>query len=273
MMTSTATATAITTTTPPLFSSSSTTTTTIAATTNHSHQQTGQETSRETIVVSPTLSETKSRKSHPLQSAHLRAMKHNDQQHNKEENSKNSDYQLLMERRKDVIRSSWRAVQFGLDVKATEIFYNKLFEEHPQVRSIFPNDMSAQYQKLYSAVSMVVRVLDEPEELLPVLKDLGIRHARYGATRDYYEAVTECFLWTLNSYIVSKMPNNNALRWIFGVVDAWEWALTFIGITMADAAEEEIARIRDDEEARKAMEEALRISGSADDGDDDDGNE
>jgi hemoglobin-like flavoprotein len=265
MMTSTATATA--TTTPPLFSSPSTTTTT-TATTNHTHPQTGQETSREKIVISPTtLSETKSRKTHPLLSAQLRAMKHNDQQHNKEANSQNSDYKLLLERRKDVIRSSWRAIQFGLDVKATEIFYNKLFEEHPQVRSIFPNDMSAQYQKLYSAVSMVVRVLDEPEELLPVLKDLGIRHARYGATRDYYEAVTECFLWTLNSYIVSKMPNNNALRWAFDVADAWEWALTFIGNTMADAAEEEIARTRDDEEARKAIEEALGISGSADDDD------
>jgi hypothetical protein len=61
------------------------------------------------------------------------------------------------------------------------------------------------------------------------------------------------------------MPNNNALRWAFDVADAWEWALTFIGGTMADAADEEVARIRDDEEARAAIEEALRISGSFED--------
>jgi hypothetical protein len=58
------------------------------------------------------------------------------------------------------------------------------------------------------------------------------------------------------------MPNNNAIKWIFDVTDAWEWALTFIGKTMADAADEEIARIRDEDEARAAVEEALRQSES-----------
>jgi hypothetical protein len=56
------------------------------------------------------------------------------------------------------------------------------------------------------------------------------------------------------------MPNNNAMYWALDVRDAWEWALTFIGDTMADAGEEEMARVRDEAEARKAVEEALRIS-------------
>mmetsp|Transcript_20451 Transcript_20451/g.36905 ORF Transcript_20451/g.36905 Transcript_20451/m.36905 type:complete len:336 (+) Transcript_20451:84-1091(+) len=177
---------------------------------------------------------------------------------------------LLFERRRQVLRSSWQAVRFGLDVRAVEIFYNKLFEDYPQVRDIFPSDMSKQYHKLYAAVGIVLQFLDRPDELLPVLRDLGIRHSKYGAKREYYEAVTETFLWTLNSYIFSKMPNNNALRWAFDVADAWEWAFSYIGRTMAEAAEEEIARIRDEEEARIAVEKAMRISGSFDEHEDND---
>ena len=36
----------------------------------------------------------------------------------------------LVERRKCVIKSSWRAVQFGLDAKATEIFYTEIGRAH-----------------------------------------------------------------------------------------------------------------------------------------------
>lgn len=57
------------------------------------------------------------------------------------------------------------------------------------------------------------------------------------------------------------MPNSNALYWALDVADAWEWALDFIGGTMADAADEPLARIRDDEDARALVqEEAKRIS-------------
>ena len=150
----------------------------------------------------------------------------------------------LFERRKKVIQTSWRAVQFGLDIQATKIFYDRLFDEYPCVRPMFKDDMEAQYNKLYEAVSLAVRFLDNVDELVPVLKDLGVRHAGYGVVRLHYEAVTDCFLWTLNTYIFSQMPNNNAIKWAFDVADAWDWALTFIGKTMADAADEEAEKRR-----------------------------
>lgn len=170
--------------------------------------------------------------------------------------------ELLLERRRKVIRTSWRAIQFGLDVKATEIFYERLFAEQPAVRAMFPENMQAQYRKLYVAVSLAVEVLDKPDVLMPVLRELGRQHSKYGVKREYYELVKDAFLWTLNSYLVTKMPNNSAVKWVFDVTDAWEWVLTFIGNTMADAADEEIARIRDHEEALAAVEEALKLQQS-----------
>lgn len=143
----------------------------------------------------------------------------------------------LAKRRIHLIRTSWRAVKFGLDVKATEIFYERLFDEFPMVRPMFKDDMTVQYNKLFQAVSLAVSCLDDLDNLVPVLAKLGAAHAGYGVVRAHYEAVTECFIWTLNTYILSQMPNNNAINWLFEVSDAWEWVLTLIGKVMADAGE------------------------------------
>eukprot|EP00980_Cylindrotheca_fusiformis_P012420 scaffold3046_cov105-Cylindrotheca_fusiformis.AAC.19 len=142
------------------------------------------------------------------------------------------------ERRKATIQKSWRAVQFGLDVKATQIFYDRLFDQYPEVRPMFQNDMKVQYRKLYSAVSLAVKSLDNVDALLPVLKDLGRKHAKYGVLRPHYAAVCDCFLYTMNSYIFSQMPQGCAIQYALEVSDSWEWVLTFIGNIMADAADE-----------------------------------
>ena len=117
----------------------------------------------------------------------------------------------MIARRKQTIRSTWKAIEFGLDVKATKIFYDRLFDQFPIVRPMFADDMESQYHKLYKAVSLAVKCLESDEgmaALIPVLQDLGVRHAGFGVVRAHYEAVTECFLWTLNTYITSQMPMN-----------------------------------------------------------------
>ena len=170
-----------------------------------------------------------------------------------EEESRKQSENELIERRKHTIRASWQAVRFGLDVHATKIFYDRLFDQYPMVRHLFKDDMTLQYTKLFKAVSLAVSCLDDLDTLVPVLQELGRAHAGFGTVRAHYEAVTECFLWTLNSYILAQMPNNNAINWIFEVTDAWDWALTLIGGVMADAGdaatEERRQRILDQRKA------------------------
>ena len=144
----------------------------------------------------------------------------------------------LIARRTNVIKTSWRAVRFGLDAKSAQIFYEKLFEEYPMTRQMFKDDMKVQYNKLFRAVTLAVDSLEDMDTLVPVLRKLGAAHAGYGVVREHYRAVTDCFLWMLNTYIVSQMPNNSAINWIFDIEDAWDWALTLIGNVMADAADE-----------------------------------
>eukprot|EP00339_Tiarina_fusa_P025175 CAMPEP_0117040092 /NCGR_PEP_ID=MMETSP0472-20121206/28086_1 /TAXON_ID=693140 ORGANISM="Tiarina fusus, Strain LIS" /NCGR_SAMPLE_ID=MMETSP0472 /ASSEMBLY_ACC=CAM_ASM_000603 /LENGTH=167 /DNA_ID=CAMNT_0004750743 /DNA_START=120 /DNA_END=623 /DNA_ORIENTATION=+ len=151
------------------------------------------------------------------------------------------DEQQLFEHRKRIVKTSWRAIQFALDEKATKVFYDRLFSEYPSVRPMFKDDMTAQYKKLYAAVSLAVKCLDDLEALVPVLQELGVRHATYGVVREHYDAVVDCFLWTLNTFIFSQMPAHNAINYAFDVADSWEWTLLLIGTTMADAADAAMA--------------------------------
>ncbi len=153
--------------------------------------------------------------------------------------------QELKRRRQHVIKSSWQAVKFGLDVKAAKLFYDRLFDQYPIVRPMFRDDMDVQYNKLYQAVSLAVKCLDDMDSLVPMLKKLGIAHGSYGVVWAHYEAVTECFIWTLHSYILTHMPNNNAINWMFEVSDAWEWILTVIGEVMSDAADDAKRKLRE----------------------------
>ena len=115
------------------------------------------------------------------------------------------------------------------------------------VRPLYADDMDVQYKKLFRAVSLVVDCMDDLDMLvLILLQALGKAHAAFGTVQAHYEAETECFLWMLNSYICEKMPNNNAVNWIFEVTNAWEWAWTLIvgSIIMADGGDEAMEEAR-----------------------------
>jgi hemoglobin-like flavoprotein len=144
---------------------------------------------------------------------------------------------LLIERRKDAVRRSWRVVRLGLlKDQAANIFYTRLFETYPTVRPLFKNDMNLQFKKLFRAVCLVVDGMDNLETLVPILHALGKAHAGFGTVRAHYDAVTECFLWMLNSILAPQMPKNSMVE----VTEAWEWALTLIGGIMADGGDEAI---------------------------------
>ena len=171
----------------------------------------------------------------PSQSAQAIVME--DESLQQEQQKRKNEQDELMERRKLAVKSSWSAVRLGLDVEATNIFYTRLFEKYPTVRPLFKDDMNDQYKKLFQAVCLVVDGMDNLDSLVPVLHALGKAHAGFGTVRAHYGAVTECFLWMLNS-ILEKMPS------LSEVTDAWEWALTLIGGIMADGGDEAIEESR-----------------------------
>src|SRR5258708_18448232 len=80
--------------------------------------------------------------------------------------------------------------------QAAVIFYDRLFEVSPQVKAMFPADMTEQRKKLMATLSVVVNVLGNLETILPAARALATRHVSYGAKADHYPLVGGALLWT-----------------------------------------------------------------------------
>jgi len=68
-----------------------------------------------------------------------------------------------------------------------DLFYYRLSEIAPEVRSLFPDDLIAQKKKFITMLSTMVTNLNEVEKIAPVVEDLGMRHADYGVIAKHYE--------------------------------------------------------------------------------------
>ena len=96
----------------------------------------------------------------------------------------------------DLVQSSFKKV-VPIAGTAADLFYDRLFEIAPEVRSMFPQDLSEQKKKLMGMLGTAVGSLHKLETILPAVKDLGQRHKGYGVTAAHYAPVGAALLWTL----------------------------------------------------------------------------
>jgi hemoglobin-like flavoprotein len=77
------------------------------------------------------------------------------------------------------------------------VFYRRLFERMPDLRSLFPADLQAQQLKLAGMLGYLLTSLDQPDALARRLGELGQRHRGYGAKFVHYLVVGEALIETL----------------------------------------------------------------------------
>ena len=63
-----------------------------------------------------------------------------------------------------------------ISATAAELFYGRLFEIAPQVRAMFPDDMTEQRKKLMATLAIVVNGLNNLDAILPAASALAKRH-------------------------------------------------------------------------------------------------
>jgi hemoglobin-like flavoprotein len=96
--------------------------------------------------------------------------------------------------------------------KAAVIFYDRLFEIAPQVRSLFPSDMEEQRGKLMATLTAVVGGLTNLPSILPAASALARRHVSYGARAEHYPVVGAALLWTLEKGLGGPMSRMHGRR-------------------------------------------------------------
>ena len=76
------------------------------------------------------------------------------------------------------LKASWgKVAAAGDDVPL--YFYSHLFLSHPEVRSMFPIQMTAQREKLVTALGAVVSNVESLDDVVPLLEQLGRDHRRF----------------------------------------------------------------------------------------------
>lgn len=112
--------------------------------------------------------------------------------------------------------------------QAAVIFYDRLFEIAPAVKTLFPTDMTEQRRKLMATLAIVVNGLSNLESILPAASSLATRHVAYGAKPEHYPVVGSALLWTLEKGLGEA--------WTKDVADAWTAAYATLSGFMINQA-------------------------------------
>jgi hemoglobin-like flavoprotein len=112
--------------------------------------------------------------------------------------------------------------------QAAALFYQNLFETDPALKPLFKGNMEEQGKKLMQMIAVAVSKLNDLPTLVPVLQNLGKRHAGYGVVNAHYDTVGAALLKTLGQGLGDAFTSD--------VKAAWTTAYGVMAKTMIDAA-------------------------------------
>lgn len=136
---------------------------------------------------------------------------------------------MLTLTQKRLVQESFAKISTIAD-DAAALFYRRLFELNPSLKRMFHGSIADQRKILMQMLSTVVRGLDYLEQLVPIVQELGRRHATYGVIDAHYATFGAALLWTLEKGLGSAFTPETR--------EAWTAVYTLLATTMKDAARE-----------------------------------
>jgi len=112
-------------------------------------------------------------------------------------------------------------------------FYDHLFALDPSLRRLFRGERQEQARKLMQMLGAAIGLLRRPQQLGPVLQQLGVRHAGYGVQDAHYATVGQALIDTLQEGLGDAFDA--------GQRAAWTALYTAVSGAMQDAAREQRA--------------------------------
>jgi hemoglobin-like flavoprotein len=128
-----------------------------------------------------------------------------------------------------LIKQSWRSFKDVSPITVGDLFYSKLFADHPSVRKMFPKDMNEQYKKLIDMLTAIVLRLDNLGTITEEIAAMARRHVDYGVKPAHYKIVGVALLWTLEKGM--------GRDWNEEVKQAWTACYTILADAMIKATE------------------------------------
>ncbi len=132
----------------------------------------------------------------------------------------------------ELVQSSFAIIAPIAD-DAAALFYRRLFEIDPSLEPMFKGEMAEQRRKLMQMLTAAVKGLPRLDRLVPVVEDLGRRHAGYGVADEHYDTVGAALLWTLEKGLGTAFTPE--------VKEAWVTVYVLLATTMKNAAAKELS--------------------------------
>jgi NAD(P)H-flavin reductase/hemoglobin-like flavoprotein len=117
---------------------------------------------------------------------------------------------------------------------AMDYFYARLFVHYPEMRSMFPHAMRDHTERVFAALTRIVRASDSPDSFAAYLAQLGRGHRKFGVKDKHYEP----FL----AVLVDTMRHFSRPYWADETQAAWATALDRAEEVMQSAARDDAAR-------------------------------
>jgi nitric oxide dioxygenase len=93
-------------------------------------------------------------------------------------------------------------------------FYAELFTIEPSLKPMFKGDMIVQGQKLITMLSQIVSGLRDPEAILPLARELALRHVGYGVEPHHYGLFGTALLRTLRHELGAEFTAETRAAWV-----------------------------------------------------------
>ncbi len=127
-----------------------------------------------------------------------------------------------------LVKTSWRLFRSIDPVLVGDVFYSKLFFDHPQLQTLFNNSKEEQSKKLVDMLNMIVGRIDKLQQLADDVAALATRHVEYGVKPQHYKSVGDALLWTLEQGLGAD--------WNAATSAAWEACYTTLAEAMIKTA-------------------------------------
>src|SRR4051812_15428134 len=114
-----------------------------------------------------------------------------------------------------LVQDSWMMVEPIADA-AAGLFHTRLFALDPALRTLFRGDPAEQRRELGNTVAVLVRGLDRPDRLVPVLEALARRRAAQLWRDAHYDAVRAAMLATLQHWLGGAFTPPVRAAWVGG---------------------------------------------------------
>jgi len=92
-------------------------------------------------------------------------------------------------------------------------FYEVLFDRHPELRAMFPDDMTEQHHRFVTEIEAFARAMPQLDQVESRAKQLGARHAGYGVRVAHYPLIRDALLDVLAEQLGDRFTAEHRQAW------------------------------------------------------------